>query len=80
MASFPPLASGRQKISLLAPVRSGRRPSPEGTRSFSGALLIGIAREELQIYGFVGEANKGAFLTKNEFSTEEVGYTTGSYI
>jgi len=48
MAFFTPLRLGKQRIPILAPVKSGRRPSPEGTRSVSGALLTGIAREELQ--------------------------------
>ena len=50
-------SANSKKISLLAPVRSGRRPSPEGTRSFSGALLTGIAREKLQMILFVSVAN-----------------------
>ena len=33
------LRLGKQRIPNLAPVMSGRRPSPEGTRSESGALL-----------------------------------------
>ena len=39
MAFFSPLRLGGQKIPLRAPVKSDRRSSPEGTRSFSEALL-----------------------------------------
>lgn len=46
-AFFSPLRLGEQRIPERAPVKSGLKGHPEGTRSVSRALFTGIASEEL---------------------------------
>ncbi len=81
MASFSSLAPGSQKISLLAPVMSGHRPTPEGTRSFSEALLYRQSKREITDDLICERSELSLFFcVKSEFSTEGFGYTTGPYI